>query len=170
MRPMLTCAILALALTGCGESYDCKNKLVQDKVLATLKNNFFNVLGKSNQPAMQGISALAMVAGFAAEVSDLVDKGEGAGKPSDHPMAGQLDAFKRSAALAFDSITAEGDGKQDIHACRADVHIEATAPKELRNPLLGADETGRMAANVDVRYTIQPDLSGKNPFVLRVTW
>jgi hypothetical protein len=29
---------------------------------------------------------------------------------------------------------------------------------------------GKVAANVDVHFTVQPDLSGKNDFVVRAKW
>jgi len=37
-------------------------------------------------------------------------------------------------------------------------------------PFLGVDAKGKVAGNIDVRFTIQPDLSGKDDFVVRATW
>ena len=172
MRSKLLCVAAAvIILAGCSSGYDCRTKSAHEKVLGILRDNFFNVIAKTNQPTLTGIAALAGVAGLVAEVSELTKEGGSPSKTGDNGISSQLDAFKKSAILSFDSITEESSNqKQGTYACRADVHIEATVPSELRNPLFGIDDNGKVSANVDVQFTVQRDLSGKNDLVVRAKW
>jgi hypothetical protein len=172
MRSKLLCVAAAvITLAGCSNGYDCRTRSAHDKVLGILRDNFFNVIAKTNQPTLTGIAALAAVTGLVAEVSELTKEGSPPSKTGDNGISSQLDAFKKSAILSFDSITEESSNqKRGTYACRADVHIEATVPSELRNPLFGIDANGKVSANVDVHFTVQPDLSGKNDFVVRAKW
>jgi hypothetical protein len=173
MRIKFLCAaaVAAMTLAGCSSGYDCRTKKAHEKVLSILRDNFFNVVAKTSQPTLTGIAALAGVAGLVAEVSELANEGSPPAKTGDNGISSQLDAFKKSAILSFDSITEEGGNqKQGTYACRADVHIEATVPSELRNPLFGVDDNGKVSANVDVHFTVQPDLRGKDDFVVRAKW
>ena len=161
----------AIALAGCSNGYDCRTKAVHEKVFKILNDNFFNVITRTNQPTLTGIAALAGVAGIVAEVSEFAKSGDAPPNAGDGRISSQLDAFKKSAVFSFDSITEDSHNpKQDTYACRADVHLEVTVPAELRNPLFGTDDNGKVAANVDVRFTVQPDLSGKQDFVVRAKW
>ena len=76
MRSKLLCVAAAvITLAGCSNGYDCRTKSAHDKVLGILRDNFFNVIAKTNQPTLTGIAALAAVTGLVAEVSELTKEG-----------------------------------------------------------------------------------------------
>ena len=103
MRSKLLCVAAAvITLAGCSNGYDCRTKSANDKVLGILRDNFFNVIAKTNQPTLTGVAALAGVAGLVAEVSELTKEGSSPSKTGDNGISSQLDAFKKSAILSFE--------------------------------------------------------------------
>ena len=164
--------VVALALSGCSSGYDCRTKAVQDRLITILRDNFYDVLGKSDAPGLRGLAAMAGVAGL---IAGLADQQNTDGK-FDRSILDQLRAFPHSARFSLNSLTEEdGEKDRDKRSCRANVHIEATIPDQFADalrqlPFLGVNAKSEVAGNIDVRFTVQPDLSGKGDFVVRATW
>jgi hypothetical protein len=166
---------IALAFSGCSAGYDCRSKAVHDKLFSILRDNFYDVLGKADEPSLRGIAAVAGVAGFVAGVAEMANE-QDANPKLDRSILEQLRAFPQTARFSLNSLTEE-DGERDRnkHSCRASVHIEATIPDKFADslrqlPFLGVNAKGEVAGDIDVRFTTQPDLSGKSDFVVRATW
>jgi hypothetical protein len=166
---------IALALSGCSAGYDCRSKAVHDKLFSILRDNFYDVLSKADDPSLRGIAAIAGVAGLVAGVAEMANQQE-ADRKLDRSILDQLRAFPQTARFSLNSLTEEdGERDRDKHSCRANVHIEATIPDQFADalrqlPFLGVNVKGEVAGNIDVRFTVQPDLSGKSDFVVRATW
>ena len=167
--------VVALALSGCSSGYDCRTKAVQDRLITILRDNFYDVLRKSDAPGLEGLTAMAAVAGLIAGVAEMADQQNTDGK-FDRTITDQLRALPHSARFSLNSLTEE-DGEKDRNkrSCRANVHIEATIPDQFADalrqlPFLGVDAKGEVAGNIDVRFRVQPDLSGRGDFVVRATW
>ena len=58
-----------LALSSCASSYDCRSKPVHDRLFSILRDNFFDVLGKTHEPGLQSLAALAGFVGLVAGVA-----------------------------------------------------------------------------------------------------
>ena len=166
---------VALALSSCAPRYDCRTKSVHDRLFAILRDNFYDVLSKTDQPELKGLAALAGFVGLVAGVAEMAQP-NGVEEKSRTRILNQLRAFPETARFSFNSLT-EDDGEQnrEKHSCRANVHIEATIPEEFADalrqlPFLGINAKGEVSGNIDVRFTVQPDLSGKSDFVVRATW
>jgi hypothetical protein len=166
---------VALALSSCAPRYDCRTKSVHDRLFAILRDNFYDVLSKTDQPELKGLAALAGFVGLVAGVAEMAQP-NGVEEKSRAPILNQLRAFPGTARFSFNSLT-EDDGEQngEKRACHANVHIEATIPEEIADalrqlPYLGINAKGEVNGNIDVRFTVQPDLSGKSEFVVRATW
>jgi len=167
--------VVAVVLSSCSPSYDCRTKAVQDRLIAVLRDNFYDVLRKSDAPGLRGLAAMAGVAGLVAGMAEMADQQNAEGK-FDRSILDQLRAFPQSARFSLNSLTEE-DGEQDRNkrSCRANVHIAATIPDQFADalrqlPFLGVNARGEVAGNIDVQFTVQPDLSGKADFVVRATW
>jgi hypothetical protein len=161
----------ALALTSCAPAYDCRSKAVQERLFAILRDNFYDVSAKSDGPALRGVATLAGIAGLVAGVAEMAKQPEGfeSGR-----VLKELRAFPQAARFSLNSLTEEG-GDRGKRQCRANVHIEATLPDELADamrqlPFLGVDAKGVIGGDIDVRFTVQPDLSGKSDVVVRASW
>lgn len=164
---------ITFALSSCFANYDCRSKVVQEKLFTILRDNFYDVISKSDEPSMKDIAAVAGVAGFVAGVTEMAKQPEGAESAR---ILKQLRAFPQTARFSFNSLTEEDDHRdRKTHVCRASVHIEATIPDEIADalrqlPFLGVNAKGEVAGDIDVRFTVQPDLSGKSDVVVRATW
>jgi hypothetical protein len=174
-RGLIVIVAFALALTSCAPRYDCRTKSVHDRLFTILRENFYGVLSKTDQPELKGLAALAGIVGLVAGVAEMAQP-DGVEEKSRSRILAQLRAFPETARFSFNSLT-EDDGEQarEQHVCRANVHIEATIPEELADalrqlPFLGINARGEVSGNIDVRFTVQPDLSGKSDFVVRTTW
>ncbi len=174
-RGLFLVAALAIALSSCAPRYDCRTKSVQDKLFAIMRDNFYGVLTKTDQPELKGLAALAGFVGLVAGVAEMAQP-DGVDEKSRSRILNQLRAFPQTARFSFNSLTEdESERSGDKHVCRANVHIEATIPEEFADalrqlPFLGINSKGEVAGNIDVRFTVQPDLSGKNDFVVRANW
>jgi hypothetical protein len=165
----------ALALSSCAPRYDCRTRSVQDRLFITLRDNFYDVLTRTDQPELKGLAALAGFVGLVAGVAEMAQP-DGVDAKSRSRILDQLRAFPQTARFSFNSLTEdESERSGDTHVCRANVHIEATIPEEFADvlrqlPFLGINAKGKVAGNIDVRFTVQPDLSGKSDFVVRANW
>jgi hypothetical protein len=165
----------ALVLSSCAPHYDCRTKSVHDRLFSTLRDNFYDVLGKTNEPALKSLATLAGFVGLVAGVAEMAlpDSVE---EKSRARILNQLRDFPETARFSLNSLTEEdGEQSREKRSCRANVHIEATVPDDFAEilrqlPFLGVNAKGEVAGNIDVRFTVQPDLSGKNDFVVRATW
>ena len=164
---------IALALSSCSANYDCRSKPVHDKLFSILRDNFYDVISKSDEPSLKGIATVAGLAGLVAGVAEITKQPEGV---EGERVVKQLRAFPQTARFSLNSLTEEDDHRdRKTHVCRANIHIEATIPDEFSDalrqlPFLGINTKGEVAGNIDVRFTVQPDLSGKSNFVVRATW
>ncbi len=61
----------ALALASCAPRYDCRTKSVQDRLFVILRDNFYDVLSKTDQPELKGLAVLAGVVGLVAGVAEM---------------------------------------------------------------------------------------------------
>ena len=50
---------IALALSSCSANYDCRSKPVHDKLFSILRDNFYDVISKSDEPSLKGIATVA---------------------------------------------------------------------------------------------------------------
>ncbi len=164
-----------LALSSCAASYDCRSKPVHDKLFSVLRDNFYDVLAKTDEPGLRGLAALAGFVGLVAGVAEMAQPGEIEEK-SRASILKELRVFPETARFSLNSLTEEG-GEQDRekHNCRASIHIDATIPNEFADvlrqlPFLGVNAKGEVAGNIDVRFTVQPDLNKKGDFVVRASW
>jgi len=166
----------ALALSGCSQKYDCRAPAVQDKLFSNLRDNFFDVIGKTNEPALNGLAAVAGFAGLIAGVVKIAKPPEAEGGKLDGRILEQLRKFREGARFTLNSLTEESvDPERKTYGCRASVHVATTIPDELADalrqlPLLGVNAKGEVAGDIDVRFTVQPDLSKNDDFVVRPTW
>lgn len=164
-----------LALSSCASSYDCRSKPVHDRLFSILRDNFFDVLGKTHEPGLQSLAALAGFVGLVAGVAEMAQPNDLEEK-SRARLLEELRAFPETARFSLTSLTEEGgEQSRKIHSCRANVHIEATIPDRFADilrqlPFLGVNAKGEVAGNIDVRFTVQPDLSEKSDFVVRASW
>jgi hypothetical protein len=164
---------IALALSSCSANYDCRSKAVHDKLFSILRDNLYDVISKSDEPSLKGIATMAGLVGLVAGVAEMTKQPDGV---ESERVLKHLRAFPQTARFSFNSLTEEDDHQdRKTHVCRANIHIEATIPDEFADalrqlPFLGVNAKGEVAGNTDVRFTIQPDLSGKSDFVVRATW
>ncbi len=173
MRSVLLVA--ALALSSCAASYDCRSKPVHDKLFSILRDNFYDVLAKTDEPGLRGLATLAGFVGLVAGVAEMAQPND-IEKSRAH-ILNELRALPQTARFSLNSLTEEEEERQtrQKHSCRANVHIEATIPDEFADvlrqlPFLGVNAKGEVAGNIDVRFTVQPDLIEKNDFVVRANW
>jgi hypothetical protein len=179
MRPRGLSAILAFAfafaLASCAPRYDCRTKSVQDRLFVILRDNFYDVLSKTDQPELKGLAVLAGFVGLVAGVAEMAQP-DGVDEKSRSRILNQLRTFPETARFSVGSLTEDDSEKsREKHTCRANVHIEATIPEEFADalrqlPFLGINAKGEVSGNIDVGFTVQPDLSGKTDFVVRATW
>jgi hypothetical protein len=166
---------IALALSGCSAGYDCRTKAVHEKLFSILRDNFYEVLRKSDEPGLKGLATMAGLLGLVAGVAEMADQ-QNLDGTFDRRIVDQLRAFPQTARFSLNSLTEEDDNQDGKkHSCRANVRIEATIPDQFADalrqlPFLGVNAKGEVAGNIDVRFTVQPDLSGKSEFVIRATW
>jgi hypothetical protein len=167
----LVVAATALSVSACSSGYNCENKKVQDRVLAILRANFFNVLAGTNQPAFKAIAMMGGVAGLSAGISEIAKNDANASSQTDLGIRDKLDAFKASAAFSFASVTEEAnDRKSGTFGCRAKVRIEASIPPELPIQLFQVDQNGKVVAHIDTRFSISPDPRRMDEFLVDARW
>ena len=151
MRSMrLWLLAIAVALSGCSPTCDCRSKAVHDKLFSMLRDNFYDVLGKTDEPSLRGIAAIAGVAGLVAGVAQMADQ-QDADRKFDRSILEQLRAFPQTARFALNLLTEEeGDRDRNKHSCRANVRIEATIPDQFADalrqlPFLGVNAKGEVS-------------------------
>ena len=153
--------------------YDCRSKSVHDKLFSILRDNFFDVISRTNEPALSGLAAAAGFVGLIAGVAKIAKPLEVSGEKIDSRILDQLRAFREGARFSLISLTEEGvDRDRKTYSCRANVHVATTIPVEFadalrRLPLLGVNAKGEVAGDIDVHFTVQPDPSKNNDFVVR---
>lgn len=167
---------LSLALSACAPKYDCGSPSVRDKLFSSLRDNFFDVIGKTNEPALSELAAVAGFAGLIAGVVKMAKPPGADGGKLDGRILEQLRKFREGARFSLNSLTEESvDPERKTYACRASVHVATTIPDELADalrqlPLLGVNAKGEVAGDLDVHFTVQPDLSKNDDFVVRAAW
>jgi hypothetical protein len=165
----------AFALASCAPRYDCRTKSVQDRLFVILRDNFYDVLSKTDQPELKGLAVLAGFVGLVAGVAEMAQP-DGVDEKSRSRILNQLRTFPETTRFSLSSLTEDDSEKsREKHTCRANVHIEATIPEEFADalrqlPFLGINAKGEVSGNIDVGFTVQPDLRGKTDFVVRATW
>ena len=63
---------IALALSSCSANYDCRSKPVHDKLFSILRDHFYDVISKSDEPSLKGIATVAGLAVCRTDVYSLI--------------------------------------------------------------------------------------------------